>query len=237
VTVATAAKLSPLQPEKVLMVRRQFAEARADEHERLIAALIEAGEFCDQPENRNLLANLLAQRQFVDASMHCVRASLGATAHLPDQPVQALHERLVFHRHRAGAPTEEKSVWLLAQLQSVFNHTELKDAALRQVHLLRSVFRPDIFKHATALTRQRAQDFSLAENTGGRTTAIRPPQGLGLRQPSGAFGRYRAIKSARGLAHSKTLSRTKPVRDHESRPRLNGEISHEELRETLAGVF
>jgi len=45
VCVATSRELSPLHPEKVLMVRNDFAEARAEEHERLIAALLEACAF------------------------------------------------------------------------------------------------------------------------------------------------------------------------------------------------
>ena len=53
--VATSAQFAPLHPEKVLMARADFAAERADEHERLIAALIEACYLCDQPENRPLL--------------------------------------------------------------------------------------------------------------------------------------------------------------------------------------
>jgi ABC-type nitrate/sulfonate/bicarbonate transport system substrate-binding protein len=40
VCVATSADLAPLHPERVLMVRQSFAVGRAEEHERLIAALI-----------------------------------------------------------------------------------------------------------------------------------------------------------------------------------------------------
>jgi len=44
-------------PEKVLLVRKDFAETRSDEHQRLIAALIEACYLCEQPENRSILAS------------------------------------------------------------------------------------------------------------------------------------------------------------------------------------
>ena len=37
----TSATLAPAHPEKVLLVRKDFAQNRADEHERLIAALRE----------------------------------------------------------------------------------------------------------------------------------------------------------------------------------------------------
>ena len=54
-----------------------------------------------------------------------------------------------------------------------------------------------------------------------------PPQGPGLRQPSGAFGGGRTIKSARGLAQSKTLSRQATVHGPNARPILEVEGLHE----------
>ena len=45
--VAASAELGPGHPEKVLMVRRDFAEKRDEEHVALVAALLEACEFCD----------------------------------------------------------------------------------------------------------------------------------------------------------------------------------------------
>ena len=40
--VATSGELAPRHPEKVLLVRRDFSEERAEEHLALVAALIEA---------------------------------------------------------------------------------------------------------------------------------------------------------------------------------------------------
>ena len=48
---ATSSELDALHPEKVLMVRSDFAAKRRAEHVALVAALLEACEFCDQPEN------------------------------------------------------------------------------------------------------------------------------------------------------------------------------------------
>jgi ABC-type nitrate/sulfonate/bicarbonate transport system substrate-binding protein len=48
--VATGAELEPRHPEKVLMLRRDFAEQHEAEHLALIAALVEAGHFCDAPK-------------------------------------------------------------------------------------------------------------------------------------------------------------------------------------------
>jgi ABC-type nitrate/sulfonate/bicarbonate transport system substrate-binding protein len=54
--VATSAELAPGHPEKVLMVRREFAEQRSEEHLALVAALLMRGAFCDAPENRDELS-------------------------------------------------------------------------------------------------------------------------------------------------------------------------------------
>src|SRR5580692_7833500 len=72
VCVATSAELVPLHPEKVLMVRQSFAHGRPDEHERLLAALLEACAYCDQPQNRRLLSELLAQPHYVNAPAECL---------------------------------------------------------------------------------------------------------------------------------------------------------------------
>src|ERR1019366_9215745 len=74
--VATNSQMAPLHPEKVLMVRADFAAERGDEHERLIAALIEACYLCDQPENRPLLCRLLAQPRYVNAPADCLEPGL-----------------------------------------------------------------------------------------------------------------------------------------------------------------
>src|SRR5215472_11675164 len=42
---ALSQEIAPRHPEKVLLVREEFAESRAEEHEQLIAALLEACEF------------------------------------------------------------------------------------------------------------------------------------------------------------------------------------------------
>src|SRR5437016_5564022 len=72
---ATSAELAPRHPEKVLTVRRDFAERREAEH----LALIEACEFCDRPENRGRVIETLARRQYVDAPLEALRMSMSGS--------------------------------------------------------------------------------------------------------------------------------------------------------------
>jgi ABC-type nitrate/sulfonate/bicarbonate transport system substrate-binding protein len=63
--VATSAELDPGHPEKVLMVRREFAGKHANEHVALVAALLEACQFCATPENHERITATLSRPEFV----------------------------------------------------------------------------------------------------------------------------------------------------------------------------
>ena len=57
-------------------MRGEFAESRANEHERLIAALMEACEFCQSNENREKVIETLAGSNYLDTSQDAIRSSL-----------------------------------------------------------------------------------------------------------------------------------------------------------------
>jgi ABC-type nitrate/sulfonate/bicarbonate transport system substrate-binding protein len=140
--VATSGELAPRHPEKVLMVRRDFAEARASEHERLLAALLEACAFCDQPENQPLLVELLAQPQYVNVPASCLARSLAEGGHL-------------FHRHQANDPSNEKAAWVLSQLYELAEESVYKLPFTSEAPMLKNVFRRDIYQRARAAITSR----------------------------------------------------------------------------------
>jgi two-component system, oxyanion-binding sensor len=138
VCVATSAELAPLHPEKVLMVRRDFAEVRAGEHERLIAALIEAGAFCDQPENASLLGEMLAQPQYIKAPAECLKSGLAGS-------------RSIFSRHNANDPTNDKAAWVVGRLYELMEQSVLKIPFTGRTPVLKNIFRQDIYQRAKAV--------------------------------------------------------------------------------------
>jgi len=142
--VATSSQMAPLHPEKVLMARADFAEERAEEHERLIAALIEACYLCDQPENRPLLCQLLAQPRFVNAPADCLEPGLIGPFGPTDSQVHALHGLNIFYRARANEPTAAKAAWLTGGLYE-FLRWAARPAGLN------AVFRSDIYRRAFRL--------------------------------------------------------------------------------------
>ena len=87
---ATSSELDALHPEKVLMVRSDFAAKRHEEHVALVAALLEACEFCDQPENHERIIATLARPEFVGADATALRHGINGEldfGHAPERSV------------------------------------------------------------------------------------------------------------------------------------------------------
>ena len=113
---ATSAGIEPLHPEKVLMVRREFAESRADEHTRLLGALYQACAFCDHAENRERVARTLARPGYVNAPAAVLRASLTGPLDLGWGRQETNPEFHIFARHDANDPSPARAAWVLENL-------------------------------------------------------------------------------------------------------------------------
>ena len=74
--VSTTSEIEPRHPEKVLLVLQDFARNREEEHVRMLAALIEASQFCDIRANRPELARILAQPQYFDVDRQLLANAL-----------------------------------------------------------------------------------------------------------------------------------------------------------------
>lgn len=146
--VAVSGEIARNHPEKVLMVRRDFAEERAQDHVALLAALLESCRFCDQPENRERVMETLALPEYVNAPIHALRMSMSGTFDFGNGRVEKYPDFHVFSRGEANEPTGEKANWVLDQMiasgalpdQSAITATTATDA-----------FRADIYREAAAL--------------------------------------------------------------------------------------
>jgi len=146
--VAASAELAPGHPEKVLMVRRDFAERRDAEHVALVAALLEACEFCDAPDNREEIITTLAQPAYVNVPAAALRRGFSADFDFGHGGVRHIPNFSVFHRHNANEPSSDKAEWILQQLRASGlcpNPAPLTD------ELGCRIFRTDIFDRALCL--------------------------------------------------------------------------------------
>lgn len=145
VCAATSAQLSPWHPEKALLVPETFAVERAEEHARLIAALREACAFCDQPENRKHVSELLMEPHYVNAPADCIKAGMIGPFQFPGQHNATGAALNIFSQHQTNDPTDSKAAWITKHLSEYLKPGAKRSARLRP---LNSIFRRDLFKQS-----------------------------------------------------------------------------------------
>lgn len=146
--VATSAQLDPGHPEKVLMVRTEFAEKHAEEHVALVAALLEACEFCDAVENRERIITTLCRPEYVGATPHALQHAFDEEFDFGHGRTQSVPDFNVFHRRDANEPSVEKAAWVVQHLRQ---SGLCRDDSTLTFALGRKVFRTDIFEKALRL--------------------------------------------------------------------------------------
>jgi ABC-type nitrate/sulfonate/bicarbonate transport system substrate-binding protein len=146
--VTTSEELAPRHPEKVLMVRKEFAETAEHEHLALIAALLESCQFCQRPENRERLLEMLAQPQYVGAPIQALRMGMAGTFDYGNGRVEKHSEFHIFAGGDANEPTPEKAGWVIRNLITA---GIVKDPATIPADRASEWFRADIFSQASQL--------------------------------------------------------------------------------------
>jgi ABC-type nitrate/sulfonate/bicarbonate transport system substrate-binding protein len=164
--VASSATLAPLHPEKVLLVRKDFAIRRAPEHERLIAALLHACFLCELAENRPIIRDLLAQPRFVNAPPECLQPGLVGPFGPKDAHAGEFDELNIFQRGRANQPTGAKAKWLTGRLFEFLRWSVTPPG-------LKEVFRPDIYRRAQQWLPKDIATEVLPRSTNPRFTEVR----------------------------------------------------------------
>ncbi len=166
--VTTSAELAPNHPEKVLMVRREFMDHHSDDHTRLVAAMLEACDYCDDPEHRDELVNILSRPAYLNVPAQNLRQSLASTFDCGYGRTRSSGDFLVFHQHGANEPSMDKAAW-------VINHIIHSGMATQPDGIVRSmaakVFRQDIYEECRGLFEECRRPLSIA-NAGNQPLAI-----------------------------------------------------------------
>jgi len=115
---ATSADISPRHPEKVLMVRKQFAIEFPEAHSKLIAALLEACRFCSEPSNQAHVAEVLARPGHVGAPAHMLGAGFSPSFHYGHGIHRGNTPLHVFHGNGVNEPTQQHGQWFLKGLRT-----------------------------------------------------------------------------------------------------------------------
>jgi ABC-type nitrate/sulfonate/bicarbonate transport system substrate-binding protein len=143
-TVATSTDLSRGHPEKILLVREDFAEKKAGQHLALMAALMEACEWCDRPENLERLVSLLGRPEYLNLPAKVISPSLSGRYDYGNGRRETIADFFTFHRHGANEPTPSKVEWISENLvDNGFSKISRPSAAVCE-----RVFRHDLYQRA-----------------------------------------------------------------------------------------
>lgn len=145
---ASSLDQAPRHPEKVLMVRRTFAERMEREHLALIAAILEACAFCDSPANRERLIETLAQSEYLGVPIQALRMGMNGTFDYGHGRVEKHANFHIFSGGDANEPTPEKAAWVI---RSLISAGLVPDPSLIPPETAADCFRADIHRQALAL--------------------------------------------------------------------------------------
>lgn len=138
---ATSSDLSQGHPEKVLLVSGRFLHERRNEAVALVAALLEACKWCQEPQSRDDLISILAMENYTGAPPDVLRNSLGTF--LAPAKHRLNHPSFnVFHGDNVNRPSVEKATWVLAGLRSIGMLPDITCGSLSRI------YREDIFHAA-----------------------------------------------------------------------------------------
>jgi len=146
--IATSAELAPQHPEKILMVTREFAEKHAEQHVALVAALLDACEYCAAPENREQIVTTLARPEYVNARREALLHSFSGEFDFGHDLRRTVPEFCVFSGEGVNEPTAQKAGWVLQHLRE---SGLCKTSSALSFAFGRQVFRADIFEKAMRL--------------------------------------------------------------------------------------
>jgi nitrate/nitrite transport system substrate-binding protein len=143
-TLLATQDIWPNAPEKVLALRRDWADDRPETARAIVRALIRSCHWLDQSANRREAVHVISGLSHVDAEVDVVAESMaGRAADLEGRP-RWLPDMHVFYRHAANFPWRSQAAWFVAQMIR-WGQIE-KPSDLRAV--IETVYRPDIYRRA-----------------------------------------------------------------------------------------
>ena len=133
--------------EKVLATRADWAEANPDTLDRLVRALARAAAWCDDPGNRDALAQLLARPAYVGQPAGLIAQALAGRMPLR-QGGEAVDIPgfMVFHRGAANFPWRSQALWIYSQ----FVRWGMVESSPESERVAAGVFRSDLYRRALA---------------------------------------------------------------------------------------
>lgn len=155
---AVTSDIWPSGPEKVLGMRRDWAERHPQQVAALVRSIDAASQWCDVPAHRNELAALLSEPRHVGVPAGILLGALDGRLPFAQGAEPVLRpEFLTFSRHHAALPRQEHAAWFHAQMLRWGQVA----ASEGQVEVAKASYRPDLYRSALPQTSQVAEPASI----------------------------------------------------------------------------
>lgn len=156
VPVVTDYEIWKNNPEKVFVMTRKFLDENPNTAVAITKALIRAGKWLDDPENRPAAAGILSKPDYVGADSVVIANSMTGTFEFEWGDKRPMPDFNVFHRYHATYPYYSDAVWFLTQMRRWGQIQKPKtDAWYRET--AKKVYRPDIWLKAAEILVQEGK--------------------------------------------------------------------------------
>ena len=144
-------------PGNVLAAMQPWVDQQPTTARALVAAVLEACQSCDRPENHRSIAQILSQRQYLDVDPSFIEPSLTGKysyTRLDEQPSAFIQDLNIFHfrdtdylekPNHANYPWRSHGVWLLTQLIR-WNLVEPRAYPAQADRLLKQIYPLDVYQ-------------------------------------------------------------------------------------------
>lgn len=137
-------------PEKVFVMTKAFVQKNPNTAIAITKALIKAGKWLDDPENRKEATRILSKSAYVDGEKRVIDNSMLGTFEFEKGDVRSLPDFNVFFRYHATYPYYSDGIWFLTQMRRWGQITESKPAEWYD-YKIKEVYKPEIWKKAAKL--------------------------------------------------------------------------------------
>ncbi|WP_277989855.1 CmpA/NrtA family ABC transporter substrate-binding protein [Phormidium pseudopriestleyi] len=115
-TIATDLEIWPGHPGKVLGVREDWANAYPNTHIALVKALLEACQYCADPENSEEVREIVASREYVNTKEEYILLGNPNSDTCSLDPKTAEYAHHIFHGPGVNRPSRTEHLWHMTQM-------------------------------------------------------------------------------------------------------------------------
>ncbi|WP_159982434.1 MULTISPECIES: CmpA/NrtA family ABC transporter substrate-binding protein [unclassified Novosphingobium] len=145
--VAIGEKIWQRGVEKVLAFRESWLEENPDTVDRLLRALARAAVWCDEPDNREALADILADARYVGQPADLIlRALSGTIVPRAGDAAVSSPDFVLFSREATPFPWRSQALWIYSQMV----RWNMVEPSAENAAKAAAVFRPDVYRRALA---------------------------------------------------------------------------------------